>query len=67
MHIGQEDKKSKPEAMHVLAKLNQEPTPDGTRIDVKGGAHIHFTIKFKYIGSKVNSELNDNLNVKPEP
>jgi hypothetical protein len=46
--------------MHVPAKLNQEPIPEGMRIEFKGGAHIHFTTTFKYLGSK----LSDNLDVK---
>jgi hypothetical protein len=64
MHVGRGNKKSKTEAMHVPAKLNQETIPEGTRIELRGGAHIHFTTKFKYIGSKVNSKLSDNLDFK---
>jgi hypothetical protein len=64
VHVGRGDKKSKIEAMHVPAKLNQEPIPEGTRIELRGGAHIHFTITFKYPRSKVTSKLSDNLDVK---
>jgi hypothetical protein len=64
MHVGRGDKKSKTEAMHVPPKLNQEPIPEGTRIELREGAHIHSTTKFKYLGSKVASKMGDNLDVK---
>jgi hypothetical protein len=35
MHVGRGDKKSKTEAMHAPAKLNQEPIPEGTRIEFR--------------------------------
>jgi hypothetical protein len=50
--------------MHVPAKLKQEPIQEGMRIELRGGAHVHFTTKFKYLGSKVTSKLSDNLDVK---
>jgi hypothetical protein len=50
--------------MHVPVKLNQEPISEGTRIELRRGAHIHFTTKLKYIGSKVTSKLSDNSDVK---
>jgi hypothetical protein len=50
--------------MHVPAKLNQEPIPEGMMIELREEAHIHFTTKFKYLGSKVTSKLSDNLDVK---
>jgi hypothetical protein len=50
--------------MHVPAKLNQETIPEGMRIELRGGAHIHFTAKFEYLGSKVTSKLSDSLDVK---
>jgi hypothetical protein len=50
--------------MHAPAKLNQEPIPQGTRIEFRGGAHIHFTTKLKYLGSKVTSKMSDNVDVK---
>jgi hypothetical protein len=64
MHVGRGDKKSKTEAMHVPGKLNQEPIPEGTRLELREGAHIHFTTTFKYTGSKVTSKLSENLDVK---
>jgi hypothetical protein len=64
MQVGRGDMKSKTEAMHVPAKLNQVPIPEGARIELRGGAHIHFTTKFKYIGSNVTSKLSDKLDVK---
>jgi hypothetical protein len=36
MHGGRGEKNSKTEAMHVPAKLNQEPIPEGTRIELRG-------------------------------
>jgi hypothetical protein len=36
MHIGRGDKKSKTEAMHVPATLNQEPIPEGKMIKLRG-------------------------------
>jgi hypothetical protein len=50
--------------MQVPAKLNQEHIPEGTRIKLRESAHIHFTTKFKYIGSKENNKMSDNLDVK---
>jgi hypothetical protein len=49
--------------MHVPAKLNRKPIPEGTRIELREGAHIHLTTKFKYLGSKITSNLSDNLDV----
>jgi hypothetical protein len=63
MRVRRGDKKSKTEAMHVPAKLNQEPILEGTRIELREGAHFHFRTKFKYLGSKVTSKLSDNLDV----
>jgi hypothetical protein len=63
MHVGRGEKKSKTEEMHAPATLNQEPIPEGTRIELRGGAHIHLTTKFKYVGSTVTSKLSDNLYV----
>jgi hypothetical protein len=55
----------KTEAMHVPATLNQEPIPERTILELRGGAHIHihFTTKFQYLGSKITSKLSDNLDV----
>jgi hypothetical protein len=64
MHDGRGDKKTKTEAMHVPATMNQEPIPEGTMIELRGGAHIHCTTKFKDIGYKVTPKLSDNLYVK---
>jgi hypothetical protein len=64
MHIGRGDKKSKTKAMHVPAKLNREHIREGKRIELRGGAYIEFTIKFKYVGSKLTSSLSGNLDVK---
>jgi alpha-galactosidase/6-phospho-beta-glucosidase family protein len=64
MHAGRGDKKSKTKAMYEPATLNQEPIREGMRIDLRGGSHIHFTKKFKYLGSKVTSKLRDSLDVK---
>jgi hypothetical protein len=50
--------------MHVPAILNKEYIPEGTRIELRGGAHIHFKTKFKYLEYKVTSKLSENLDVK---
>jgi hypothetical protein len=47
IHVRRGDKESKIEAMHLPAKLNQEPIPEGARIELRGGAHIHLTTKSK--------------------
>jgi hypothetical protein len=62
--ILEEGQDIKTEAMHVPATLNQEPIPEGTMIELRGGAHIHFTTKFKYYGSKLISKLSGDLDVK---
>jgi hypothetical protein len=64
MHVGRGYKKSKTEAMHVPAKLNQERIQEVTRTELRGGAHIHFSTKFNFLGYKVTSMLSDNLDVK---
>jgi hypothetical protein len=46
----------------------REPTllgPGSHGSPIPGGSHIHFTTKFKYLGSKITSKLSDNLYVKP--
>jgi hypothetical protein len=50
--------------MHVPVTLINEPIPEGARIELRGGAHIHFTTKFKYLVSKVITKLRGNLDVK---
>jgi hypothetical protein len=50
--------------MHLAAQLNQESITEGTIMDLRGESNVHFTDKLKCLVSKVNSELNDNINVK---
>ena len=63
MHVGKNGKKSKTEAMHIPARLNEEPTKDGTTINISDNEHINFTTKFKYLGSKITSNLSDELDI----
>jgi hypothetical protein len=57
MHVGRRDKTSNTEAMHVPAKMNQEPILEGMMTKWRGGSHIHFKTKFKYMGYKVQGNF----------
>ena len=70
MHVGKTDEngkkiKSKTEAMYFPANVPQskeELTPD--LIEFGQGEHVHYTDKFKYLGSKLVPTLDDDIDIQ---
>jgi hypothetical protein len=60
MHVGRGYKKSKTEAMHVPAKLDQEPIPEGTRdedrIERRSTHSSHNQIQVSWIQDNFQAE-----------
>ena len=55
-------KKSKTEAMHFPANHGQEAEEDTSDFPMGGGT-VHFTEKFKYLGSMISRNLSDEVDV----
>eukprot|EP00978_Attheya_sp_CCMP212_P019386 scaffold54306_cov38-Attheya_sp.AAC.6 len=62
MHVlGRDGKDSKTECMFFPAFPGNEE--DESNINIKGEGHVSFTTRFKYLGSLITSEQNDELDV----
>jgi hypothetical protein len=61
MHVGRDGKDSKTECMFFLAFPGNEE--DKSNINIEGEGHVLFTTRFKYLGSLITSEQNDELDV----
>jgi hypothetical protein len=63
MHVGENGKKSKTEALHTPKKLYEAPIPAGEKVNINNGAYFHFTNSTKYLGSIVTSSLHNSADV----